>query len=361
MIFNPDDELTILKCFDPNSISVSIQPMTVGQILDRVENNKLKLAPEFPKNQDIWTQVAKSRLIESLLIRFPIPAFYIDATNEEEWFAIDGSQRLTAFKNFLIEQTLELKNLEFLPDFNGCKFSDIPKSLIRQILETELTIFMILKGTSKETIFSIYRRINRCGFQLSTQEIRSSKNQGKATEFLKELTNSDSFKRATSGSLKNKRMLDHECILRFLALIDDGGCKPKDFNDYDVFLNDQMARINQINCQDLQLLRQHFDRAMNAAFQILGEDAFRKPKLPSNKRRYPINKALFEAWSVNLHKLYDHEIEILVDRKQELHDNLLCRRKKGEFDDIIYKSTGNLKTVEQRLTHIETIVKEILT
>lgn len=358
MLFN-DDELTISGFFDPDSISVSTRPMTVQQLLTRLENNQLNLAPEFQRNKGIWTQVAKSRLIESLLIRFPIPAFYIDATTEEEWFVIDGIQRLTTFKEFLIDETLELKNLEFLAYLNKAKSSDIPNYLKRRIIETELTVFLILKGTSKDVIFSLYKRINRGGLPLSLQEIRYAKNKGKATKFLKELANSHSFKTVTGKSLKDKRMLDQECILRFLALADSHGFE-YNFKDYDVFLNEKMVQINQMEDQEIEFLRQRFDRAMDASFQIFGEEAFRKPKLPSQKTRNPINKALFEAWSVNLDQLDDYAIKTLINRKKKLHCNLLHRKQKGEFDAIIYGSTGNKESVKKRLGHIQEIIKEVL-
>lgn len=359
MLFNSDDELTISEFFDPDSISVSTRPMTVQQLLTRLENNQLNLAPEFQRNQGIWTQVAKSRLIESVLIRFPIPAFYIDATNEEEWFVIDGIQRLTTFKEFLIEETLELKNLEFLDKLNGAKSSNIPGYLRRRIRETELTIFLILRGTSKEVIFSLYKRINRVGFPLSSQEMRYAKNQGQATDLLKSLANSKSFKTATGNSLKYKRMLDQECILRFLALADSHAFE-YNFKDYDIFLNDKMAQINQMSEQEIESLRWRFNRAMDAAYDILGREAFRKPKSPERKRRYPINKALFEAWSVNLARLDDHAIKILIHRKDDLCYNLLNRKTNGEFDATIYRETGNKESVKKRLAHIETIINEVL-
>ncbi|CAD5979740.1 DUF262 domain-containing protein [Planktothrix agardhii] len=359
MLFNSDDELTISEFFDPDSISVSTRPMTVQQLLTRLENNQLNLAPEFQRNQGIWTQVAKSRLIESVLIRFPIPAFYIDATNEEEWFVIDGIQRLTTFKEFLIEETLELKNLEFLDQLNGGKSSDIPNYLRRRIRETELTIFLILRGTSKDVIFSLYKRINRGGSPLSSQEMRYAKSKDKARDLLTDLAKSQSFKNATDKGLKDRRMLAQECILRFLALTDNHAFE-YNFKDYDVFLNDKMAQINQMSEQEIELLRQRFERAMDAAFQIFGKDAFRKPKSPERKRRYPINKALFEAWSVNLDRLDDHAIQILAHCKNNLYHNLLNRKQNGEFDAIIYRSTGNKESVKKRLAHIETIIKEVL-
>ena len=72
--------------------------------------------------------------------------------------------------------------------------------------------------------------------------------------------------------------------------------------DLDEFLSDKMAEINSMNEIELQSLEQRFVRAMKAAHEIFGRDAFRK-KYSTNGRRYFINKALFEAWPVNLDSL----------------------------------------------------------
>jgi len=47
-------------------------------------------------------------LIESLLIRIPLPSFYMDATDEDKLLVVDGQQRLTALKRFMLDKTLRV-------------------------------------------------------------------------------------------------------------------------------------------------------------------------------------------------------------------------------------------------------------
>jgi hypothetical protein len=58
-----------------------------------------------------------SRLIESILIRFPLPAFYFDATNDDKWLVVDGLQRLSSIRKFVVEkntsENLRLRGLEY--------------------------------------------------------------------------------------------------------------------------------------------------------------------------------------------------------------------------------------------------------
>jgi len=41
------------------------------------------------------------------------------------------------------------------------------------------------------------------------------------------------------------------------------------------------------------------------------------------KRKYPINQALFESWSVNISKLEDAQIQKLIDRREKIIDKFM--------------------------------------
>ena len=102
------EEDVITTPFDPTKIRVDTKPMTIDLILKRIKYDEIDLAPDFQRHANIWTDQAKSRLIESILIRIPLPALYIDATNEEKWLVIDGLQRLSTLKKFIIDKKIKL-------------------------------------------------------------------------------------------------------------------------------------------------------------------------------------------------------------------------------------------------------------
>src|SRR5690606_40354533 len=64
----------------------------------RIEFGEIKLNTEFQRKEGLWKDEQQSRLIESILIRFPLPVFYFDGSNPDEWLVIDGLQRLTSLK-----------------------------------------------------------------------------------------------------------------------------------------------------------------------------------------------------------------------------------------------------------------------
>ncbi len=97
--------------YDPDEINIFTREPTIEQLLRRINEEALDLAPDFQRHANIWKDDAKSRLIESLLIRIPLPAFYIDATDEDKWLVVDGLQRLSALKQFMSDKTLMLCGL----------------------------------------------------------------------------------------------------------------------------------------------------------------------------------------------------------------------------------------------------------
>jgi Protein of unknown function DUF262 len=129
--------------YDPDEINIFTREPTIEQLLRRIDEEALDLAPDFQRHANIWKDDAKSRLIESLLIRIPLPAFYIDATDEDKWLVVDGLQRLSALKQFMSDKTLRLCGLEYLTNLEGKTYDEIERRYQRRIEETQVKLFRI--------------------------------------------------------------------------------------------------------------------------------------------------------------------------------------------------------------------------
>src|SRR5260370_5618703 len=250
----------ITKPFDPARIRVDTRPMVISLLMDRIRNREIDLTPGFQRKGGIWSPRAKSRLIESLLMRIPLPAFYMDGSDESKWLVVDGLQRLSTLKSYVIDKTLDLKGLEFLSECDGKKFDQLPRSLQRRILETQVTVFLIQENTPPEVKFNIFKRINTGGLPLSSQEIRHALNQGKASIFLQDLAECAEFRTATNEGIRDDRMGDRECVLRLIAFMRTPYQEYRSKN-IDTFLNQCMIELNQSSDADIQVLGRRFSRA----------------------------------------------------------------------------------------------------
>ena len=115
----------ITQPFSPNDIKLSNPPMNLGDLIDMIQYDWIDFHTEYQRNEDLWSPGKQSRLIESAMLGLRLPAFYFEEVTRRHWKIIDGLQRCCAIRNFCVNESLELCELEFL-DFNGKKFSDLP-------------------------------------------------------------------------------------------------------------------------------------------------------------------------------------------------------------------------------------------
>ena len=343
--------------FDPSRIKVRTITTVVAQLLTRLEYREIDLAPDFQRHSGIWKNVNRSRLIESLLLRIPIPVFYVAADEDEHWAVVDGVQRISTIADY-VSGEFPLAQLEYREELNGLRFADLPRSMQRRISETQLTVNVIEPGTPPEVMFNIFRRINTGGEPLRPQEIRHALNPGPVRDMLKELADSNEFREATRGSISSLRMADRECVLRFLAFLPSWEEYATD--SLDGYLNNAMRKLNSLPRQDRQVLRAVFRQSMCDARRLLGDTAFRK-RYRGIDRRYPINKPLFEAWSVALARRSEKEIDRLVTRRDHLGESFLdLLEHDAEFAKAISASTGTHWSVRKRFGAIQELLGNVL-
>lgn len=343
--------------YDPDEINIFTREPTIEQLLRRINEEALDLAPDFQRHANIWKDDAKSRLIESILIRIPLPAFYIDATNEDKWLVVDGLQRLSALKQFMSDKKLKLCGLEYLLNLEGKNYDEIGRRYQRRIEETQVTVYLIEKGTPPEVKYNIFKRINTGGLPMSPQEIRHALNPGKATKFLAKLATSNEFEQVTNLSDSRKmRMEDREFILGSVAFM------LTSYKDYqsetrDLFLTKALSKINNMSESELGAIENNFKKAMVAAWEIFEQNAFRKIS-QNQKRTFPINKALFEVWSANFSLLSDEQLDILKQHKEQLIEKF--RNYVDSDREFLTSISQAAEKIEYRFTIIEKIINEVL-
>ena len=348
----------IKKPFDPEKIKVHTRNMLVEQLVKRVRHSEIDLAPDFQRMAGIWDHPRKSRLIESLLLRIPIPVFYVAANEQDIWSVVDGLQRTTTINDY-VTGNFTLHRLEYLAKFNGCKYADLPRPMQRRIGETQLVVNVIEPGTPEEVMFNIFYRINTGGRPLHGQEIRHALHPGPVRSYLRELAESPEFLAATTKSVKKDRMADRECVLRFLAFHIDPW-EQYSSNDLDGYLGIAMQKINAMTEDSRRECSSDFKKAMQAASNIFGAHAFRK-RHKQDDRKKPISKALFETWSVGLARRSKPELKELIDQKRQLASmSMALLNEDRDFDVSISYSTGVPARVRKRFQAVDQLIEECL-
>ena len=344
--------------FDPTTISIDTKFPVVHLITKRIAEQEIDLNPDFQRNPGIWDSTRQSRLIESLLLRIPIPVFYMAADRDDKWQVVDGLQRLDTLKSFIHDNTLRLRRLEYLKQFEGLLYKELPRAMQRRIDETQLSCHIIQPGTPPEVMYNVFKRINTGGKPLSPQEIRHALNPGPARAFINTLAQDDAFLQATRRSISPRRMADRECVLRFVAF-------HQRFDAYkgklDDFLVQMMRSLNSDMDDSLRtLLRRDFRSAMHTATALFGTDAFRKPRRDQVNQNSPINKPLFESWSVNLARLDEAHRQRLTERQEAVAERFALLMRDENFVESISTGTQWKRQVHTRFGRIQELLSEVL-
>lgn len=349
----------ITKPFNPNEIDVDISTVNLGSLIEQLENDEIDLQPDFQRAADVWDNVKKSRLIESILLGLPLPSFYFSEDPVSQKLSIiDGLQRICAIRDFVLkeDEPLKLEGLQFLKNFEGLTFSQLARPEVKRIKSLKITMNTLRKGTPLDVKYIIFQRVNTAGEPLTPQEMRHALNQGPAAIFIKELANMESFKKATNFSVKSKRMQDRDFVNRFVAFF----IGYQDYmGDLDMFLNDKMGELNKMTPAQRNDIRVSFDKAMECCYEIFKKDTFRKRYKITDKRK-PISKSVYDTLSVNIAWLSDEEQHLLLRNAEAFKAGMIRLFNDEKFNFSISTGTGQKYNVEQRFTMVKSLIKEII-
>lgn len=354
---NPSAVIT--KPFNPNEIDVDISTVNLGSLIEQLENDEIELQPDFQRAADVWDGVKKSRLIESILLGLPLPSFYFSEDPvSQKLSVIDGLQRICAIRDFVLEkeEPLKLQNLQFLKNFEGMTYSQLARPEIKRIKSLKITMNTLRKGTPLDVKYIIFQRVNTAGEPLTPQEMRHALNQGVAASFIKELSEMESFKKATNYSLKKKRMQDRDFANRFVAFF----IGYQEYSgDLDMFLNDKMGELNKMTPDERNNIKIAFDKSMKCCYQIFKDDTFRRRYDIADKRK-PISKSVYDTLSVNIAWLSDEERTLLLDRADKFKSGMVNLFNNDKFNSSISTGTGQKYNVNIRFSYVNSLIKETL-
>lgn len=315
---------------------------TVDGVLRRIKTGSYIMDPDFQRDF-VWPEDKQSKLMESVIMRIPLPVFYLAEDNEGRMIVVDGLQRLSTFYRFAKDE-LRLR----LPDraeLDRRRFSDLPPKLKNRIEDCNLIFYIIDSKVPERARLDIFERVNS-GAPLTRQQMRNSLFMGPGTRFLKEASQTDSFLSATEKSLDTKSMRDREFVNRFCAfrLLDLAEYR----GDMDDFLAKSLREMNKMKPEELDRLSAEFQTSMENNRFLFGRHAFSRSLLwhrRGERTRRILNASIWDVMSTGLSH-YDR------DRVKESSDDLrasVCDLLQDEeFVAAITYSTNDSKRVRKR-------------
>ena len=339
-----------LNPYDPDKIKVRSDKMPITLLSTMIDSGDIDMNPDFQRNL-VWSNFQKSRLIESILLRIPLPMFYFAEDFEGKLSVVDGLQRISTIKEFM-DNKFPLKDLQYLNEScNGRYFKDEGK---KKGLDTKYSRWFNLTTISANIIdptspykvkYDIFRRINTGGRPLNNQEIRNCLTGQGLRDTLKEMVGLPEFKSATDNSIKSTRMDDQELALRFLVFYKmyESSDNIDSYNGYMDAILDEFTE-NNIKTPKLELDKyvKYFSNAMQNAEYLIGRRyAFRKILLKDiqpDSYKQLINKALFVCTSVLLAQ-YDTERVKELNEEQSLKQ-VIAEKINSDRDLLYYLSYG---------------------
>ncbi|GAB4162855.1 MAG: hypothetical protein Fur005_21820 [Roseiflexaceae bacterium] len=340
-----------------DSLLIRSETRTVFEVVRRMSNNQYILDPDFQR-EFVWDETKQSKLIESALMRIPLPVFYLAENPDGRVVVVDGLQRLSTFQRFL-KNELVLRGLKGnSEELNGLRFEKLPPKLQNRIEDAQLVLYIIDAKVPDRARLDIFERVNS-GVALSRQQMRNCLYVGDATRWLRERARSQVFLEATGRGLNSHTMRDREAINRFCSFYFSGVEGYRELKgDIDEFLAQTLLKMNAMGSAQLaQKLTPVFERSMQNNFMVFGKHAFRKHSSPDDSRNV-INIALFDVYSVLMTRYSE---TFVAEHRVDFNQRFYALQTDEAFRNAITISTNDVRNVAIRFERIEAVHADLVT
>ena len=316
-------------------------------MLRRIESGSFVMNPDFQRDF-IWDKEKQSKLIESVMMRIPLPVFYLAEDDRGRMVVVDGLQRLSTFRRF-VNNELRLR-LDDRPDLHRKRFEDLSPKLKNRIEDCNLILYVIDTKVPERARLDIFERVNG-GVPLSRQQMRNCLFTGEATRFLKEESRTDLFLQATGGSLRTEKMRDREFVNRFCAFQILG---LDEYQDMDDFLAKGLRKMN-AETGELPALSKQFRVTLDNNFYLFEKHAFRK-HVPAQVDRHIINASLWDVMSTGLSR---YPRNIVEGRSTAVRGAFFRLLDNEDFSDSITRGPNSVKQVRSRFGMARAMFEEV--
>ena len=159
--------------------------MSIGEVINLYQQSEITINPDFQRLFR-WDLLRKTRFIESLLLRIPIPPIFVYQEESGIWELIHGLQRLSTVFEFVgilrsengsVRQPSVLEGTNFLPSLAGRRWEPsgdgaadgigTPQQL--QIKRARIRVEILRQESDPQAKYELFQRLNTGGASLSEQ------------------------------------------------------------------------------------------------------------------------------------------------------------------------------------------------
>ena len=347
---DPDDDAEV-SVYPLDDIMVRAETRTVAEVVRRIKADRFFMAPDFQRDF-VWEPKKQSKLIESCVMRIPLPVLYVAEGTDGRIVVVDGLQRLTTFSRFLSDE-LALTGLGSGHPLNGKCFSGLPIHLRERVEDTQLTLYILDRNAPQRARLDIFERVNS-GSVLTRQQMRNAIYNGPGTRWLYDMSTEWAFLKATTGSLNAKTMRDREAVNRFAAFR-VLGWESYGNGDIDEYLARAIEHLNSASPKTRSQLGEKFLLSMENNALLFGDHAFRKSLIEPLGQRSVINISLFDVLSCTLS---DIPARVVSNAGDEISARIVSLVLNKEFEKAITLSTNSTIQVKTRFEMIENALSD---
>ena len=295
-------------------------PMSIGEITNLYRDGELIIRPQFQRFFR-WSELQKSRLVESLLLGIPLPSIFVAQEQSGAWELVDGLQRISTVLQLQGElkgeagvrlPPLVLRGTKYLPSLEGRQWEndDAEKSLSAaqriDIKRAKIDVSILKRESSAETKYDLFERLNSYGSALSPQEGRSAVLVAISPEFFSWIEELSYFQPFVDSVSLGERLIaeryDVELVLRFIVLHNrgEGEITERALRDFSQTLTDDSVNLAKRFPADKVRLEDIFRRTFVYISENGGESVFRRWDQARGKFRGAFLNTSFEVFALGV-------------------------------------------------------------
>ncbi len=296
-------------------VSTDAFSLTIGEIANMYRDGDIQINPDFQRLFR-WDIERKSRLIESILVRIPLPSIFVFELPNSKWEVIDGLQRLSTILEFMGElkdpdtstavRPTALVGTQYLPSLRGAFWSEelmsgrisldakgsehgssdfidnsasyfaLDGDVQRAIKRTKIGVQLLEKKSDPKSKYDLFQRLNSGGIAANDQEIRNCAIVMVNSDFFKTLkayAESENFSKLIplgKNSIQKSNHLDNLCKIIAFSF--------RDYNigiDIEEFVTNAMIDIASSQPSEIDSMFHRLDEGIGMLVEACGYNALR--------------------------------------------------------------------------------------